>query len=656
MAATKQLYHSLSNFTPTPPQDPNPRHLCKTLFRQLDADLRQFFYALHHDPHPHSRLRPIAQALTLTLRCSLVVLTLPHSDQNLLLRNSRFLLLRVLKPVLSVVATTTTLRLLNPFTDAHIHLPESCRPFLCSVLEVFADELLRHQSLRRFLMVADSTSSASEKLFMRRFNCHDDIVCVLEVMCSHFVLSHEKGFENFISGLFLHCDNECFRFPELRLAPAVALLLDPAVHSAPKMFRAHAISLVSDAIGSGLSSEILGSDIGCHLIAFQKSVTLYSMHVSSLQIDGFYVKPNCAYDSYLLERSYPSFESYVQEGTMKRLNQVLSESNNSWESYHCIVSSRAKDEFLAEYIAFVKGRLCIFADSCRDMAASILDSIIRRGFSQDAVVCIKENTSAEDIFLLVSILKLMSVTLLQAVKCLSNDGGDSGCLKTMGSSSLRDQYDFLISVLNDFQQCKFCLPFQTFLCDVMKSQQTDCKVSKSMLVHFSGLLSLSFSYGLDLLAKGCISVIMALMCLFVFEEGDLVALGSLRVLPLQSCSSEISSDKNGEDTVDKKSAYKIAAEFHRIQTCNLRTEFNLVEDRTEKTSSGEMFLNCILEDPKKLSDYDELADFLECEPGKNYASWLKGRAKIRKWRYKKMLNLRKGKKEKIWRSLKRRKI
>lgn len=87
-----------------------------------------------------------------------------------------------------------------------------------------------------------------------------------------------------------------------------------------------------------------------------------------------------------------------------------------------------------------------------------------------------------------------------------------------------------------------------------------------------------------------------------------------------------------------------------------RTEFNLVEDRTEKTSSGEMFLNCILEDPKKLSDYDELADFLECEPGKNYASWLKGRAKIRKWRYKKMLNLRKGKKEKIWRSLKRRKI
>ena len=49
-----------------------------------------------------------------------------------------------------------------------------------------------------------------------------------------------------------------------------------------------------------------------------------------------------------------------------------------------------------------------------------------------------------------------------------------------------------------------------------------------------------------MLAKGCILVLMALMCLFVFEEGDLVALGSLRGLSLQPCSSEIPSDKSGK--------------------------------------------------------------------------------------------------------------
>lgn len=49
-----------------------------------------------------------------------------------------------------------------------------------------------------------------------------------------------------------------------------------------------------------------------------------------------------------------------------------------------------------------------------------------------------------------------------------------------------------------------------------------------------------------MLAKGCILVLMTLMCLFVFEEGDLVGLGSFRGLPLQPCSSEIPSDKNGK--------------------------------------------------------------------------------------------------------------
>lgn len=414
--------------------------------------------------------------------------------------------------------------------------------------KVFADELLRHQSLRRYLMIADSASSDCERIFVCRFN-HGDIVSVLEVISTHFILSvsNEKAFENFISRLFLHCDKD-FRFPELRLAPAIALLLDPVVLSTPKMFQAHVISLVSEAIGSGLSSENLAPDMDFHLIAFQKSVMLYSMHVSSLQMDGFCIEPNCDYNSYLFERGHPTFESYIQEGTSNRLNQVLSKSNDSWDSCGCKVSSKTKADPLAEYIEFMKGRLYIFSDSCRDMAASILDCIIDQTFSQDAaedMLYIKQNISAEDICLLGSILKLMSVSLLQAIKCLSNSG-DSGCLKTMGSSSTRDKYDFLISIANHFQQFKCCLPIQTSLYNVMKSRQTNFEVSKSMLVHFSGLLSLSLSNGLDLLAKGCISVIMALMYVFVFEEGDLVALGPLRGLPLRSCSSEISSYKSGE--------------------------------------------------------------------------------------------------------------
>ena len=69
-----------------------------------------------------------------------------------------------------------------------------------------------------------------------------------------------------------------------------------------------------------------------------------------------------------------------------------------------------------------------------------------------------------------------------------------------------------------------------------------------------------------------------------------------------------------------------------------------------------MFLNCILEDPKKVSDYDDLADFLECKTGKNYSKWLNGREVYRNRRYQRKIDLRKKKKETFWNSSKYRKI
>ena len=78
------------------------------------------------------------------------------------------------------------------------------------------------------------------------------------------------------------------------------------------------------------------------------------------------------------------------------------------------------------------------------------------------------------------------------------------------------------------------------------------------------------------------------------------------------------------------------------------TSYNLLEDQKEETCNGEVFLDCILENPKEVYDYAELADFLECSSCKNYSSWLKGRERFRKWRYEKIIHLRKIKKKTIW--------
>jgi len=69
--------------------------------------------------------------------------------------------------------------------------------------QVFADELLRNQSLRRYLMKVDSVSSTIEKLFVCHFN-QGDIASVLEVITTHFIMSvsNEKAFEDFTSGFF----------------------------------------------------------------------------------------------------------------------------------------------------------------------------------------------------------------------------------------------------------------------------------------------------------------------------------------------------------------------------------------------------------------------------------------------------------------------
>lgn len=91
-----------------------------------------------------------------------------------------------------------------------------------------------------------------------------------------------------------------------------------------------------------------------------------------------------------------------------------------------------------------------------------------------------------------------------------------------------------------------------------------------------------------------------------------------------------------------------------------RTDFvsssETVKEGTEDTCNGEMFLHCIIKNPTKLSDYDELADFLECKKGEDYSSWLNRRSKYRKWKYQKLTDLRKLKKKTAWKSLKCQKI
>jgi hypothetical protein len=399
-------------------------------------------------------------------------------------------------------------------------------------LQVLADELLTSRSLREYLMLVDSTSSKNEVLFTCHFS-HGDVGSVLEVVSAHFVLSvsDEQAFDNFINSLVWQHDKG-FRFPELSLTSAISLLLNPIILSAPKMFQAHVISLVSEAIGIGMSSKNLRPDLrllDLYLTAFERSVILYTRHMSSLQMDGHPLGSKASANLSMLERSQPTFDSYVQQATRNKIDRVVSKSDDLWDSYLRNMVFGTKSDLVAGSLLYMKENQHVFDELCRDKILSILDCIILGAFSDDVsdtVLFKKGETNSQDIYLLASILKLLSSSLVQAIWCLRHSG-NLGCLKTLENTSSCKQYDFIVGIIRRFQEFNICLPVQRYLSDMMKAHTTRHKESKWMLLHFSGLLFLGFNSGLNFLVKSCMSMMMALMNLFAFEEGDLLALRSL---------------------------------------------------------------------------------------------------------------------------------
>ncbi|KAK4280042.1 hypothetical protein QN277_011718 [Acacia crassicarpa] len=673
--------------------------LSDDLFKLLHVKFEIFFSVLRdlsesgsrQVPELHSKLWKIVKDLTLVLRSCLIILTLLESEQQSLLKKCCYIC-QILKIFSSTDVNGRNGRTQITFENLascefsassaqhsisfSFELCDRCRPFLCSVLEAFADECLKHPSLRKYIMYVESSYSIIEKNSTFHLN-HGYIASVLEIVSAHFLLSvsDEQALENFFSRLLLPCGKDS-RDLELSLEASMSLLLNPILLSAPKMFQAHLISLVSEAVGSVLPSQNLISDrlLDRYLTAFERSIILYSMHASSLQTDGPCLGLKCSDQYYLLGKSQITFEAYIQHVTKNKLEHLVSKLDGSWDSYHCKMSSKTEANLLTEYISFMKESQHIFPDSCRTTIVSFMECIICRTFSENAAgdeFYTKNNSSAQDISLLTSILKLMSVSLIQATLCLSR-GSNSGCLKTLQNASLSKKYDFLINTISRFQQCNMCLPIQNILSDVMKSHLARHKRSKSILLHFSGLLSSSFIHGFDILAKACISVIMALMYLFIFEEGDLIALGSLKDLPLQSLPSEMPLAKSRE-AVGNRTSYKVASEFHKIWARHFRmnspssfrhgiqdneAESSLIEPilnpfsygSEEETCSGEVFLECLFEKSRRC-DYADLVDFIECKRGKDYHGWLKNREKYRRWKHNKVDNMRKKKKKMLWKVL-----
>ncbi|XWS24785.1 hypothetical protein CRYUN_Cryun27aG0014200 [Craigia yunnanensis] len=692
------------------------------LFNKLNAKFNELFSALNDvSAHParaqsifHVNVKAAIKELTLLLRCCIAVFKLLVLYQKLVVEKGG-ILLGILRRCVSVELKGGNVESCRSFENEVSHecmyvddggttllaehlvtsisFTEPSNPFhaiLCAVLEVFADELLMHESVRQYLWLVDSLSCLNESVFIRHFG-PGNIGSVLEVISAHFILSisDDQAFKNFLNRLFWLPDNN-FRVPEMTLTTALSLLLNPIMLSAPKMFQAYLILLVSEVIGISTSFEhmIPSSELRSYLSAFERSVSLYTRHMSNLHMKGYPILDDDSFVKSHFRASYSQmdFESCLLPTTKEKINNLITKCDNLWSSYLSNTLLKKRSDLVATSAAYTKESLHVFEESSSDEILSILSCIILRGSSDDVddtLLHKKEDTSPQDICLLASILKLMSGAMLQALRILTQ-GRNSGSLKKLENVALSKEYNFMVATFNCFQQFGVCLPVQKFLHDMMEVKPTRHKKSKWMLFHFSGLLSLSYASGLDFLVKNCLFTLMILLNLFVFEAGDLHALGSLFGSGVKSSSHKScvkvrkseSCHKAREVLVDRKSSRAVALKFQKIQTLylgmNSRTSCKKraqeqepgslenahivnhvesalsIEENMGETCNGEIFLRCISEGSKNSSDVADLDDFIECKQGKDYSDWLRDRGKFRRWKSEKMANLRWKKKRRTF--------
>ncbi|XP_010032568.2 uncharacterized protein LOC104422051 [Eucalyptus grandis] len=688
--------------------------LSEILYEELCEKSQQLFSALRETSigQEHARTPSLpelcnnVEELTLSLRCCLSVLTLLSFDQNLILGKAQ-VLLSILSKLISFTSSgsdeddsisfkrfhrecnycengCTTSVAEDLVASLHFLQPsDPQRSLLSALLEVFADELLLEESLRGLLVSVDSAFFPSENLFMLNGN-HHNVGVVLELMAAHLMLldCNEEAIENILNRIDGRHRKEN-EIPELSLTAALALLVNPIAPFVPKMLQAHLVLLVSEVMDTRMFSLSKGPDLAemdLYLKAFERSVNLYKMHMCNVHVCCYAPSDEDPFPLCMLGRSQPSFQSCIKHVTKEKLDLYVAKLENSWNSYRQKMILESKTDMLSASIAYVKYICNVGNWSDINEILSVLECMIIKAYNHDPSDSIPHKNggvSFQDVYLLSSILNLMSNSMFQVI-WLFRINGYTSCLQTSQDLSFQRQHNFLLEMVRCFQQFGIHLPVQHFLFERMKVHKLRHEECTGALFHFLGLLSLCFDTRFDFLVKACLSMIMVLLNLIILEEGDLVAVRSLLALEGESSSHGFFSKE--EIPVVDNSTQKVASTFHKIQRQYLRmvptsclssniqevqsdpsnialglnhTESFCMEESTEETCNGEIFLKCLLEEgSKKSCDYDDLVDFIELKKGKDYNGWLRNRAKYRKRKSERMAVLRWKKRKMTWRMMK----
>ncbi|KAI3924974.1 hypothetical protein MKW92_010438 [Papaver armeniacum] len=454
----------------------------------------------------------LLQELTLLLRCCISMLHLLEFDRSLLIEKCQ-ILLSILRILCSPELASTAGRKGKSVCITSVSV--AFLPVLHSVIECTRNYEITFLTL-------ETVSSTSDNLFMDPlYQGSRDVV--LELISSHFLLSvsDEPTFKNSLEPFLLLCDEKPPFLDLISLNAAMQLLSTVVIYSPPQILQAHMISLVSRCCSISMDSYNQASDprlVNWYISAFEISVDLYSQNMSSLQLGDTHGEPKSGFgfsDKQCTAGglSHLSFDSHIR---LVMYSQLKVHTTNFPTSVH-LLPSKTKSDYRNTCIAYMKENQNILNVSSRDESFSVLSNIISRILSGDigtSKLWKKGNISQQKMYLLASIVNLMSSSLLQTIWAMQKE-----VWVMLKCEALFSHYPQSIC---------------TLVADVMAHYPARHKHSKMMFMHFASLLLFSFEAGLEFLSKSCILMLMTLMNLFNLEKGILDALKHLEVESLSS--------------------------------------------------------------------------------------------------------------------------
>ncbi|KAJ6843276.1 uncharacterized protein M6B38_297155 [Iris pallida] len=616
-----------------------------------------------------SDMKFLPEKFILLLRCFMIILRFLEFDLTIMSERCQILvtILRKLSPSNSLPKFPH--RSLHP-DDMTTSSADRSLDFFPLVLEVFIDELFLHPEMRKHLTLTDSVSSSNEKLFVSH-SCHGDIHAILELVCGHFILSvgDDLSFKRFISSL--SWSNEVGGvIHELSPDSALQLLGQLITFSAPLLLQTHLILLASRCIGIHMPADGSKSDVlqmNRYILAFELSANLYERYMPVISFTDNIIGEKR--EASTCDKGI-SFDFYVRTMTYNKLNHQIEKLIDFCHMHTNGLFSGTTDDILKGSIAYIKENQHFINETFREKTCLILRYII------SAILLWEKETSHEDeesiqqeIFCVAAVLKLMSSSLLHIIWLLTQDETLGGMKKARKHDAHCKEYDFILGITSCFRNYSGNQAFQKFIFDVMGANTGRHRETMLMLSHFSSVLLFSRRKKIDFLWKGCIFMLMSLLNLFIFEDGNLDAFAQLLSHRGKASLSHSSLAKNTKDLVRRRSSVRIASnlkrardeiKYHKYEDHWMSnggisgmephdgvTNFSNIlptKDREKQdtymteafTCNGKSFLKCLPGHNDDQSGWEDLEDFIECKPGKDYSSWLKKRERFRKWKHKKM--------------------